>query len=137
MLDAMFYKVLEELKGGYVQTFVIDCAVEHPEVDPGFNLNYICFERDNWMPVFNLYKPAEIKINPYTGKQMPVQMVNYPSMQVSDPDVKQWITNNIPDYTQRLSQREDADQFADEKGIQKVYLFSAKQKVPPIYKALA
>ena len=72
MLDQMFLKVLEELKGGYVSTYVIDCASEHPEVDPAFNLNHICHERDQWMPVFNLYKPAEIKINPYTGKQMPV-----------------------------------------------------------------
>ena len=31
----------------------------------------------------------------------------------------------------------DADEFAAEEGIAKVYLFSAKQKVPPIYKALA
>ena len=31
----------------------------------------------------------------------------------------------------------DADEFAAEEGIGKVYLFSAKQKVPPIYKALA
>ena len=33
--------------------------------------------------------------------------------------------------------REDAQQFSAESDIKKVYLFSAKQKVPPIYKALS
>ena len=33
--------------------------------------------------------------------------------------------------------REDASQFSTESDIRKVYLFSAKQKVPPIYKALS
>ena len=88
---------------------MIDCAAEHPVVDELMNLEYLCNQRDSWMPVFNLYKPPEIKLNPYTGKQMPTQMINYSSVTVTDPDVKQWITNNIPDYTQRLSQREDAD----------------------------
>lgn len=78
-----------------------------------------------------------MRVNPYTGKQMPVTPVQFASNQVTDPDVKRWITDNIPDYTQRLSTKTDADQFADETGIQKVYLFSSKQKVPPIYKALS
>ena len=32
---------------------------------------------------------------------------------------------------------EDAEQYAAETGIQLAYLFSSKQKVPPIYRALA
>ena len=133
----MFSKVLDDLKAGYVTTYAIDCATEHAEVDPKLNLKYICEDREEFQPMFHLYKPAEIKINPYTGKSMPTQAIGFSSNQVSDPDVKNWITSNIPDYTQRLSTKEDADQFAEEAGIQKVYLFSAKQKVPPIYKALA
>jgi hypothetical protein len=137
VLDLMFSKVLDDLKAGYVTTYAIDCATEHAEVDPKLNLKYICEDREEFQPMFHLYKPAEIKINPYTGKSMPTQAIGFSSNQVSDPDVKNWITSNIPDYTQRLSTKEDADQFAEEAGIQKVYLFSAKQKVPPIYKALA
>ena len=38
ILDEMFLKVLEELNGGYVDTYAIDCAVEHPNVDPKLNL---------------------------------------------------------------------------------------------------
>jgi len=67
---------------------------------------------------------------------MPTQQVHYSSRQATDPDIKRWITDNVPDYSQRLSTKADVEQFAEESGIQKVYLFSAKQKVPPIYKAL-
>ena len=137
ILDEMFLKVLEELNGGYVNTYAIDCAAGHEEVDPKVNLEHLCSGREEFQPVFTLYKPPEIKINPYTGKEMPVQVVPFASNQVSDPDVKKWITDNVPDYTQRLMTREDASQFSAESDIKKVYLFSAKQKVPPIYKALS
>ena len=76
-------------------------------------------------------------MNPYTGKRMPILSVPFSSNQITDPDVKRWITDNIPDFTQRLSTMEDFEQFEHEDGIEKVYLFSAKQKVPPIYKALS
>ena len=137
ILDAMFVKVLEELKGGYVTTYAIDCNYEHKEVDPKVNFKHVCQDREEFQPIFTLYKPPEIKVNPYTGKTMPVTPIPFASNQVSDPDVRKWITDNVPDYTQRLMTREDADQFAAESGIQKVYLFSSKQKVPPIYKALS
>ena len=107
MLDKMFIKVLDELKGGYVTTYAIDCAVEHPVVDPKLNLKTLC-EREAWQPVFTLYKPAEIRVNPYTGKTMPTQPIYYASNQVTDPDVKKWITDHVPDYTQRLSTQQDA-----------------------------
>ena len=42
MLDRMFLKVLDELKGGYVDTYVVDCATEHPQFDPDLNLQQIC-----------------------------------------------------------------------------------------------
>jgi len=67
ILDLMFHKVLEELKGGYVTTYAIDCDVEHPVIEPKVNLKQIC-EAEEFQPVFTLYKPAEMRINPYTGK---------------------------------------------------------------------
>ena len=50
-LDRMFIKVLEELKGGYVNTYAIDCADEHTHVDEGINLKKVC-ENEPWQPVF-------------------------------------------------------------------------------------
>jgi len=68
---------------------------------------------------------------------MPIQQIPFTSNQVSDSDIRKWIIDNVPDYTQALVTKKDADQFLAETGIQKVYLFSSKQKVPPIYKALS
>ena len=116
MLDNLFLQVLTDLQGGYLNTYVFDCAIERPETDPQINFEHIC-DAEEFQPLFTLYKPAEIKLNPYTGKQMPMQAIPWSSNAVSDPDVKNWITNNIPDYTQRLSQMQDAEQFADEDGI--------------------
>ena len=36
MLDNLFLKVLEELKGGYVTTYAIDCAFGHTDYDSSF-----------------------------------------------------------------------------------------------------
>jgi hypothetical protein len=44
----MFMKVLEELNSGYVTTYAIDCAAEHPEIDPDVNLKYLCYEREDY-----------------------------------------------------------------------------------------
>ena len=140
MLDGMFHSVLAELKFGYVTTYAFDCAVEHPEVSEEANVQAMCGRSGDdktFTPIFILYKPPELAVNPYTGSKMPVSVVPYASNAVSDGDVKKWITENIPDYTQRLQTSDDAAQFASETGIQMVYLFSSKQKVPPIYRALA
>ena len=102
----MVMNVLEDLKEGYVETYAIDCAEEFPEIDQGFNLNAVC-KRDDWQPVFRLYQPPEIRFHPYTGKAMPLKVVEFTSNQITEPDIKRWITENIPDYTQRLTTKED------------------------------
>ena len=117
MLDLMFSDVLEHLGRGYVNTYAIDCAAEHPDgFDKEIDLKGWC-NREEWEPAFFLYQPPEIRVNPYTGKHVPVKQVLFASNQISDPDVKRWITDNVPDYTQRLSTEEDAEEFKEEKGI--------------------
>ena len=100
ILNLIFTKVLEELNSGYVTTYAIDCDIEHPVHDAELNIEGVCSSEDfNGQPVFTLYKPAEIKINPYTGKEMPIEQVGYSSNAVSEPDIKKWITDNVPDFT--------------------------------------
>ena len=72
MLDLMFSNVLEGLGQGYVNTYAVDCASEHPDgMDEKLELKIWC-EREVFEPVFRLYKPPEIRSNPYTGKHVPV-----------------------------------------------------------------
>ena len=42
MLDKLIHSVLAELKFGYVTTFAIDCALDHPKVDEGANIERMC-----------------------------------------------------------------------------------------------
>ena len=140
MLDRLIHSVLAELKFGYVTTFAVDCALDHAKVDEGADIERMCGrtkEADSFQPVFLLYKPPEIAVNPYTNAKMTVSVVPFASNEVTDTAVKKWITDNVPDFTQRLQTSDDAEQFGSETGIQMAYLFSSKQKVPPIYRALA
>jgi hypothetical protein len=43
------------------------------------------------------------------------------------------MTYNQPDFTQELVSEADAEQFENEEGISKVYLFTTKKTTPPIY----
>lgn len=67
---------------------------------------------------------------------MPTTIIRFPTPEVSEPAVKSWFTNNLPDYSQKLQTKEDAYEFDSEPDINKVYLFTGKTSVPPIYQAL-
>ena len=134
VLDLMFYNTIVELEGGYVNAFVYDCNwTGATKMDWGaFRKRYGC-DRTPYQPSFILYKLPDIKINPYTGKRMPMQQVGFRSQEITQPRIKDWFTNNQPDFTQELLSEEDAEQFEHEEGINKVYLFSTKKATPPIY----
>jgi hypothetical protein len=42
-------------------------------------------------------------MNPYTGKPMPTETIAFQGAEVNDQILKDWITNQIPDFSQRLS----------------------------------
>lgn len=65
--------MLEELKG-YVKFLAFDCQNE--EVKASDKFSQIC-QKDEYLPFFQLIKPAEIKINPYTNKPMQSASISY------------------------------------------------------------
>ena len=101
-----------------------------------FKTKFGC-DKKPFQPNFSLWKTPDIKFNPYTGKRMPLTQMPFRSTEVTQPRIKDWFTNNQPDYTQELISETDAEQFEQEEGINKVYLFSTKKQTPPIYQALA
>jgi len=134
VLDLMFFNTLEELEGGYATAFVYDCAwTGATQMDyKAFKTKYGCDKRP-FQPNFSLWKTPDIKVNPYTGKRMPLVQVPFRTTEITQPRIKDWFTNSQPDYTQELISEEDAEQFQQEEGINKVYLFSTKKQTPPIY----
>lgn len=120
LLDRLIHSVLADLKFGYVTTYAIDCALEHPDDDGGANIGRMCGRSksgDSFQPTFLLYRPPEIAVNPYTNAKMPVSVIPFSSNEVTDVAIKKWITENVPDFTQRLQTSDDAKQFAAETGI--------------------
>lgn len=101
MLDLMFYKTLTELKGGYVKTYAYDC-----QWDGATNFEWEEFKeshgcnREEFQPFFSLQKSPDVKTNPYTGKRMDDVIVPFDGNELTEPKVKAWFTNNLPDYTQ-------------------------------------
>lgn len=66
--------MIEELKG-YAKIMAFDCKNE--EVSASEKFKQIC-DKDDHIPFFQLIKPSEIKLNPYTNKPMTPSSVSYP-----------------------------------------------------------
>jgi len=69
---------------------------------------------------------------------MQPEMVNFNEREVTQKKVYNWILANLPDYSTVIDSKEKLDSFfaEDDKDINKVILFSKKNKVPPILKVL-
>lgn len=91
------------------------------------------FEKADHTPFFQLIKPAETKINPYTKQPMMPQVIPYNDNQVTLPKIKTYILSNLPDFTRHLGNLEKLEDFRNLKGdgdINRVILFSKKTKTP-------
>jgi hypothetical protein len=128
--------VLEEFKG-YFKLAAFDCQDEQVKVSQRFKS--MCEKADH-TPFFQLIKPAETKINPYTKQPMMPQAIPYNDNQVTLPKIKTYILSNLPDFSRHLGNLEKLEDFRNLEGdgdINRVILFSKKAKTPPIFKVLS
>lgn len=96
----------------------------------------ICSPAGKFIPHFHLEKPAEYKINPYTGRPSERQVIDYAGNQVSVEEFRNWITKSVPDYSRHLKTVNEYTKFNAEDDIAKVYLISGKNTPSPLYGAL-
>ena len=73
--------------------------------------------------------PPEVKLNPYTGEPMQINIVKFhqQGVLIEKTHLKKWITSNMPDYSVRISSRIDYDRLVldqQDKDMNKVILFS-------------
>ena len=134
MNEQILKPVMDELKG-YLKFYAFDCQNE--EVQNNKDRFKMC-ENEEHTPFFQLIKPPELKINPYTKQPMQAQHIAYPEREVTQQKVKNFILSNIPDFSTVIDSKSKLEDFKsdDDKDINKVILFSKKSKVAPIYKAL-
>ena len=127
--------MLEELKG-YFKVYAFDCQT--PEVAGSQRFKVICEKEDNH-PFFQLLKPPEMKINPYTKKPMAPTGIQYNEREVTPQKFKNYVLANLPDFSVKLDSLKKVNEFTgaeDDKDTNRVILFSKKGKTPPVYKVL-
>ena len=135
MNEQIMTPLLNELKG-YFKFLAFDCQEEGNKNSTRFK--DIC-SKDEHMPFFQIMKPSDVKINPYTNKPMQPVNVPYSDNQVSHAKIKNYVLNNLPDYSIKidsLKKLEDFKDISNDSDINKVILFSKKSKTPPIFKVL-
>lgn len=134
--DWIIKEALQELRGGYVETFYYECEwPDRPEQAGTVDFS-VCRDTKNFNPHFVLLQPPDIKLNPYTGKPMNKVMVPFKQTAFSKDDFKKWVTGHVPNYSQNLLTSAHVDAFRSEDDIAHLYLFSSKVNTPPIYSAL-
>ncbi|CDW85441.1 UNKNOWN [Stylonychia lemnae] len=134
MNDQIMKPILEELKN-YCQWYAYDC--HEPEVKDSKKFK-MC-ENEDHTPFLQLFKPPEMKLNPYTNQPMKMQAVQYTEGQITVPSLKTFILNNLPDYSFKIDSLQKLEEFRDlkqDQEVNKVILFSKKKATAPIYKAL-
>jgi hypothetical protein len=73
MNEQILSTTLEELKG-YFKFLAFDCQDEGVKAEKRFT--QLC-EKDDHVPFFQVIKPAELRVNPYTKKPMQPTTVPY------------------------------------------------------------
>jgi len=90
-------------------------------------------------PLLLINKPPEYKVNPYTKKPMETQHITFTKAQLEKTNAKE-ITNSvlsiIPNYVQQL-ESDSIVHYQIIRYLNKVYLFTGRDQIPPMFKALA
>lgn len=139
--------VLAELKG-YLNVYVFDCA--HPgavaakqakgELYTGFLASTCGHGGKDHRPTMVIYRRPELQFNPYTGERNKIELHNYEEKHISPPLLKKWITGTLSDYTSKVKTKRDYEMFVangDDKDINKVIIFTKREKTAPALKALS
>lgn len=138
MTEQIINPILDELKG-YFKLYAFDCQDKLVALHDRFKQFCEDDKREERTPFFQIIKPAEVKLNPYTKQPMMPTSVPYNDNQVTVPKVKSFILNNLPDFSATIDTQAKLTDFlgdSEDKDINRVLLFSKKQKTPAIWKVL-
>ena len=92
------------------------------------------------MPMLTLYRSPETRINPYTGEKMPNEAKGFPQVEINQKIFKNWVKDFIPDYTTRIDTKYQFDNLvksSEDADINKVLLFTRKEKMTPVFRAVS
>lgn len=101
-----------------------------------FNDIYNVCLRSPWVPSYAILRPPETRINPYTDAYIPNERIWFENDRFDLQALQKWILESIPNYAHVVRNLDEATEFVAEKSIHKVFLFTKKDKVPPLYAAI-
>jgi len=127
---------------GLIEVIVFDCM--HPLVTiKKMGWVSICNTESNPQGMPNLQKiiPPQLKTNPYTGEPMQKQVIQFPEGgQINQQILKDYLTKDVPDYTIKIKSKKQFDDMVkneEEQDINKIILFTKKEKVTMAFKAVS
>lgn len=136
-----------ELKG-YGKYYIFDC--NHPQIKVERKqktenwtkfLQQTCRkENKDRNPLLGIYKQPALRRNPYTGEKMKTEYVPYSEGNISPQLFKKWITNALSDFTTKITNERDFNIYIknkEDKDINKVIIFTKREKVAPAIKSLS
>jgi len=133
--------IFKELKG-LAKFYVFDCQFPKIKNKKGTKVekDFRNCESDTAPPALTLFKSPEIRKNPYTGEAMKKSQIPFPSGNIDQGILKRWISSNMPDFTHKITSKYEYDTLiksSNDLDVNKVILFTKKDKVPPTFKALS
>jgi len=85
---------------------------------------------------YAILRPPETRVNPYTNAIIPNERIWFENDRFDLKALMKWIKESIPNYAHVVRNLDEATEFVAEKGIHKVFLFTKKDIVPPMYAAI-
>ena len=73
-------------------------------------------DKEDHTPFFQLIKPPEMKVNPYTKQPMKASLINYQEKQANLQMVKNFILSHLADYTTIIDSAKKLESFLNAPG---------------------
>lgn len=127
---------MKDLKG-YVKFHAFDC--NHPQRE-GSDISFLqsCDVEKNpeKMPSLVMIRQPEMRVNPYTGKPMQMESSTFPQGAIDKKIFKNWVSKFLPDFSHKVSKKSEFETLTSELDINKVLLFTKKEKASPPFLAV-
>lgn len=142
--NSVIKPALKDLKG-LGRFYVFDC--QHPQLQnveelelQGIAASCDVEKNPQRMPSLMLFRQPETRINPYTQKPMLKTQVPYREAGIDLKSFKQWFTKHMTDFTHTVASKSEYDTLIkneNDRDVNKVLLFTKKDTVAPVFKALS
>lgn len=84
-----------------------------------------------------MIRQPEMRVNPYTGKPMGMEQSTFPQGAIDQKIYKNWVKKFMPDFSHKVQKSSEFKTLISENDINKVILFTKKDKPSPPFLAIS